>query len=415
MSGRTNRRWIVMFALVLTGGTIYTLPYLRQAFHATMLEALGVTNQELGWLNSSFGVLALICYLPGGWVADKVSARKLLTVSMLVTGATGFAFAALPPYPILIALHALWGVTTILTYWAALIKATRAWGTADEQGKAFGFLDGGRGLIEGGVGLVAIFVFGQFANRVAGLQGVIVTYSVATIVGGVLAWFFIPEPKGDEASTAVSLEQFGIVAKMPVVWAHALVILFAYFAYWGTFDIAAFATDAFGQSDAFGAELANARNFIRPVAAITAGFLADKIKPSRAVTAGFLTLVVAYGAMAAIPTAASALWLLWIDIAVVAIAVYALRGVYYALLEEGGVPVYLTGTAVGFVSIIGYTPDIVMPIFTGWLLDTFPGAAGHRYLYGALAFGAIAGVVATRAIVMLSQSEPSEVMVEEAA
>lgn len=395
-----------MFALVLTGGTIYTLPYLRQVFHSTMLEALGVTNQELGWLNSAFGVLALVCYLPGGWVADKVSARKLLTFSMLVTGLTGFAFAAFPPYPFLVALHALWGVTTILTYWAALIKATRAWGSATEQGKAFGFLDGGRGLVEGAVGLAAIYVFGLYADRVAGLQGVIVTYACATVIGGVLAWFFIPEPKGDEASTAVSLEQFGVVARMPVVWAHALVILFAYFAYWGTFDLASFATDGFGQTDTFGATLANVRNFIRPVAAIAAGLLADRIKPSRAVTAGFLALVVAYGAMAALPTAPSALWLLWIDTAVVAIAVYALRGVYYALLEEGGVPLFLTGTAVGLVSIVGYTPDIVMPIFTGWLLDTFPGAAGHRYLYGALAFGSIAGVIATRAIVVLAHTEP---------
>lgn len=406
-----------MFALVFTGGTIYTLPYLRQAFHGTMLEALGVGNQKLGWLNSAFGVLALVCYLPGGWVADKFSARKLLTFSMIVTGATGFLFALFPPYPYLVALHALWGVTTILTYWAALIKATRGWGCAEEQGRAFGFLDGGRGIVEGVVGLVAIFVFAQFADRVAGLAGVIVTYSAATLVGGVLAWFFVPELDDEGGGkTAVDMAQIGAVIRMPVVWAHALVILFAYFAYWGTFDLASFATDGFGQSDAFGASLANLRNWVRPVAAIGAGLLADKIKPSRAVTGAFLMLVVAYGVMAAMPTTASMLWLLWIDTAVVAIAVYALRGVYYALLEEGNVPLYLTGTAVGFVSIVGYTPDIVMPIFMGWLLDTYPGALGHQYLFGALAFGAIAGVVATRAIGVLARADaPVVVGVEELA
>ena len=39
------------------------------------------------------------------------------------------------------------GVTTILFFWAALIRATRDWGGNNAQGRAFGLLDGGRGLL----------------------------------------------------------------------------------------------------------------------------------------------------------------------------------------------------------------------------------------------------------------------------
>lgn len=398
-----------MFSLVFSAGCIYTLPYLRQSYHSTMLEALGVTNAELGWLNSAFGVFALVCYLPGGWVADRFGPKLLLTVSMIATGLGGFAFAAFPPYPVLLAIHALWGVTTILTFWAALIKATRAWGTRREQGKAFGLLDGGRGVVEGVAGIVTIAVFSSFATKTEGLGGVIITYSIACLLGGVVVWLFVPEVD-DGSTTAVDLSGFAEAARLPVVWCQALVIMFAYSAYWATFDLAAFAVDGFEQSEVFGASLATFRTWLRPIAAIAAGLLADKIRPSKAVTAGFLMLVVAYGALAAMPTSASMLWLLWIDVAVISIAVFALRGVYFALLEEGGVPLRLTGSVVGLVSILGYTPDIIMPILSGWLLDTFPGATGHRYLFGIVAIGSILGVVATRALAFFATARSTNVV-----
>lgn len=36
---------------------------------------------------------------------------------------------------------------------------------------------------------------------------------------------------------------------------------------------------------------------------------------------------------------------------------YAVRGVYYATMGEAGVPVAMTGTATGIISVIGYLPD----------------------------------------------------------
>ena len=64
--------------------------------------------------------------------------------------------ATIPSYPVLLGLYAWWGITTILTFWAALIKATRIWGGSEGQGKAFGLLDGGRGVTGGA--LAALFI-----------------------------------------------------------------------------------------------------------------------------------------------------------------------------------------------------------------------------------------------------------------
>ncbi|MEX2452146.1 MAG: MFS transporter, partial [Rhodospirillales bacterium] len=141
------QRWFYIGSLMLAGESIYMLPYMRKTFQTSMEEVFRLDAAEIGLLNSMFGVLALACYFPGGWLADRLSARKLLTFSLVSTGLGGLYMTTLPSYAGLLAVNAFWGVTSILTFWAALIKATRNWGGENEQGLSFGLLDGGRGAV----------------------------------------------------------------------------------------------------------------------------------------------------------------------------------------------------------------------------------------------------------------------------
>ena len=75
-------------------------------------------------------------------------------------------------------------------------------------------------------------------------------------------------------------------------------------------------------------------------------------------------------------------------------AVFGLRGVYFALLQEAKVPMAVTGTAVGLVSVVGYTPDIFVNWVGGWLLDRTPGVGGHQDFFWFLASFAAIGLVA---------------------
>ena len=79
----------------------------------------------------------------------------------------------------------------------------------------------------------------------------------------------------------------------------------------------------------------------------------------------------------------------------VAIGVYSLRPLYFAIMEEGKIPYALTGTAVGIVSVVGYTPDIFVGPLMGLLLDNSPGEAGHRHLFLFLAMFACLGLAAS--------------------
>ena len=64
-----------------------------------------------------------------------------------------------------------------------------------------------------------------------------------------------------------------------------------------------------------------------------------------------------------------------------------------SVVSTSGVPVAWTGTAVGLVSLVGYTPDVFFGPVMGHILDTHPGVTGHQYLFTMLAAVAVVGAV----------------------
>ena len=85
--------------------------------------------------------------------------------------------------------------------------------------------------------------------------------------------------------------------------------------------------------------------------------------------------------------------------------VFALRAIYFALMEECKIPLTLTGITIGIVSAIAYTPDIFAHIIAGLFLDNFAGVNGFRYFFGFLAILAIAGLAVT--MILRSKAEAS--------
>jgi nitrate/nitrite transporter NarK len=392
-------------SLVLAGESIYMLPYLRKTFQTSMEATFGLSAFEVGTLNALFGVLALICYLPGGWLADRFSARRLLTVSLVATALGGVYMASRPGYAGLLAVHAFWGVFTILTFWAALIKATRLWSAPDAQGRAFGILDGGRGLVGAVLASAAALVFGLSASTEQGLVWVILLYSAACLVAAAAVWGLVPDDhetfsqrSAGEQGGRRALESVVQATRIPEVWLIAVVIFCAYLMFLGSYDFPAYAERGFDRSKEFGAWLGAFRDWLRPVAAIGAGLVADRFSTSRASALVFATLLAAWASLALVPAELSMIAVLWIQVAVVALGVFALRGIYYALLEESRIPLHLTGVAVGGISMLAYTPDIFAAMLSGWLVDTHAGVVGYRIYFGVMAAAAALGLAAALAI-----------------
>lgn len=141
----TLQHWLVLAVLSASGGIIFLLPFLQEVYYKPLMLALDIDNTQVGSLMSAFGLTSMLSYFPGGWLADRVSPRKLLTLSLLATGALGLYFATFPPYVVSLAIHTAWGVSITLLFWSAMIRVTRGWASADEQGRAFGLLEPGAG------------------------------------------------------------------------------------------------------------------------------------------------------------------------------------------------------------------------------------------------------------------------------
>ncbi len=395
---RVLSRYVVMGVLGLAGTVIYLLPFLREIYYEPLRLALGLTNSQTGVLMAVFGFTSMIAYIPGGWIADRVEPRRLIAASLVSTGLLGFYFATFPSYLVAIVIHALWGLTVTGMMWGAMIKATREWASGEEQGKAFGLLEAGRGVFEAAFLSIFLAIFARLGGDAPAFAAIIVQYSVLHVVLGVVAYFLITPGMGDRSETSASLADILRVLRMRQVWLIAIVVLAGYSAYWGAYYFTPYASDVFMMSAVLAGAIGAGKVWLKPFAAVAAGLIADRIGISKAVAYCFYVLIASFAAFAVLPGGASMIPFMLGNVAIASLAIFALRGIYFALLEEGGVPIAVTGTAAGVVSMLGFTPDIFMPLVGGVLLDAFPGGAGYKFYFAFIALLCGCGAAATLAI-----------------
>jgi len=405
-----------MLTLVLAGEIAYLLPFsLTRFFRPSVLEAFNITNTNLGDIFAVYGILAMIAYFPGGALADRFSARSLLTVSLFATGLGGLYMSTYPGPIGLMLLFAYWGVTTILLFWAALIRATREWGGDDEQGRAFGILEGGRGVVAAllataGVALFAVYMPVDVASvseegRREALRYVILLYSGATMATAVLTWLVIPAVRHVGDSGRSIFKGAVAVLNRPLVWAQAAVIICAYCGYKGLDNYSIYAVQVLGMNEVDGAKLSAIGMYVRPVAAVAAGLLADRWSAARTLRLSFAFALISYVVLAFVSPHGGALFVIYGNLFVSFFAVFALRGVYFALLGENNVPPFLTGAVAGAVSFVGYTPEIFFGPITGRILDANPGAVGFQHYFLFLAAVSATGIVVVSWLLWLQRSE----------
>lgn len=412
---RSVHRYATMFALIVAGEIVFGLPFhTARFFRPTLLDVFAFTNTQLGDLFAIYGVVAMLSYFPGGALADRFSARSLLTASLLATGAGGLVMVTIPPGYSLGILYGFWGFTTIFLFWGALIRATREWGGTSTQGLAFGILEGGRGIVAALAASLALAVFAAVMpadvamasddERRAGMQSIILVYSAAAFLAALLTWCTVPVAERPDEASGQALRGMKQVLTRPVIWAHAAIIICAYCGYKALDNVSLYAVQVLGMDEVRGAALATYGSWIRPFAAVLAGLVADRYSATRSIAACFAVMTGTWALLGFLSVDAIAINLIYANLAVTYAAVFALRGIYYALLEENRTPAYLTGAAVGLVSLIGYTPEIFFAPIAGRILDANPGAVGFRHYFFFLAAISMLGILFVVALLWLRRS-----------
>lgn len=392
--------------LILAGETVFILPFvLARVFRATVLEVFQINNTELGFCFSVYGIVAVFSYLFGGPLADRFPPRKLMGTALILTALGGLVYASSPTFQTLIILYGFWGFTTIFLFWSAMIKATRVWGGNDSQGKAFGFLDGGRGLVGALFGLLGVFVFSLFVSeteissevQLKAFNYVVYTSSALVAIIGVIVLFFLKIDKETEATSheKITFKNIKTVLKLPSVWLLMVIIICAYVGYKITDIFSLYAKDVMLYSEVDAAKTGTFLLFIRPIVGVVIGFLADRSRPSIYLCIGFVLSFFGGLLFASGILDQETDLLFFLSIIVTAVGVYAARVLYFAVMKEGNIPLTLTGTAVGIISFIGYTPEVFAGPAIGYFLDGSPGEKGHQQVFWMLTIFSVIGFLAS--------------------
>lgn len=405
MTASTAKRYIQLGVLTIAAGAVYPLIYLRQNFEVSILESFGITIAQLGQCYSMLGVIFVVTYLPSGWLADRVSPRGLVAFSLALTGLLGIWFSTMPSFEVLLVIFAGWGIVTGLTFWAAMIKAVAVLAQHDEQGRFFGILEGGRGLVEAILASIAVFLFAYSLNELtqstsAALVKVIYLYVGFALILAPLVYFAIDDKTDEEKatetpkrSTTQLLADLRVILSNQGIWLAAFCILSGYQLFWATYSFSGYLQNIYGLTAVAGGVLTVVKLWMRPIGAVAAGFIGDSLNLEKTLAALMFLGTLSIASLIIMPVNVGVTVLVAVVIAV-GLMTYAIRGIFWATLDDCNVPIRIKGLAIGVMSLIGYSPDIYLPLLNGYLLEAYPGKTGYDLYFGFIVIVGVLGTIA---------------------
>ena len=406
------KKYGTLLLLATGAGIIFQLPYIRETFYVPIQNAMNLSNAQMGLLSSGYATMSLFSYFIGGIIADKFSARKLLTFSFIATGILGLWFSTFPGYTISRGIFVLMGISTIITYWSACIKATRMLGNDEEQGRLFGLQEGLRGIMN------ALLVFGmtaaftRFADEVAGASAAIKVCSIVVIIIGILNFIFIEDTKKEENPESFMEVTKGMFKALliPRVWLLVAIVFTAYSVYGLIAYATTFAQQFYGLSAASAATLGGIRYLIQGAGGIVGGFLADKVKSRfKVIIGGCIGLALSFGLFIVMPSKASLCVMVVANFFVGLFFIYAVRSQYFAVHDDAGIPLNMSGRVSGIASCLGYTPDIFMYTLVGSWMDNY-GRTGYNMTWAYAMVAAVLCAIITFILSRIVKKEKAQKM-----
>lgn len=390
------RNFWAIIIVAFGGAIIYGLPYFRYDYYDAYLEVYNLTDTQMGVFGSILGVFGMISYLFGGIVSDRFSTRTILTVSLIGTGLGGFVHLLPLNFTALVCLYAFWGVSSLFAFWPCCIKAVRILSGSGDQGKAFGFFEGGRGIGAGLMATGAVFAFkigaGQMDDQVEGMRYAIIFYSVLTILMGVLVFFTVKDEKM-EKSDRVTFKGIGELLRMPAVWIIGFVTFCNYVFTLSMYYFTPYLTEILGATVTFAAALAASKRWFSLLGNVGGGIVTDKVGTGRMLLISFIVMAVGTVGMLLLPQNSGSIMIFTVLFVIVYIFYNVNYAMTWAMMDEGAIPERLSGSAAGLISTIGYLPEIFCSLLAGIMIDQNPGWEGYRNYFGFVTAMLVIGAV----------------------
>jgi len=367
-----------------------------------MLELWAISKTQFGLLMTIYGVVHNIFYVGLSWAQDRFSPRVLIPANMVLGGITTFFLGQTSDFQTLCLLFFMLAMWCEGAFWPAILSSVRKSTAAEHQGKIFGVFEGGRGIVELFQNALTVALYATLGYSLLGLELAFKCNAIIMILLGIIAWFRLPgesllKSTGDGKTKMTEVvEGMKLSLKLPEVWLASLTGFFIYFVYTSLPFYITYLNDLHTLPvlavSIFGVVATSAG---RIGTAFPAGFIAAKFfgGTSGGMRAGLLAVVLLAALMSLLPASAGFSWVAMAIMMPLILIVFFMRALYFAPYGEMGLPPRFSGSVIAIAAFVVYLPSSFAYLLWGYLLDSFPGEAGYRYLFGILACAALLGAL----------------------
>ena len=394
-------KWGKLCFLILGGGTIFKLSSMKDVFYVPMQQDWGLSNTQIGFGFTIYAIIQTIGLFSSLYIADRFSKKILLPAGLIGVGLCGAYLSTLPPFTgYLIAFGAMAFFGEVV-YWPVLLKSVRLLGNKEEQGRMFGFLEAGRGVVDVLVASGALYIFVLFGEGKTGMQAGLIYYTLATIIVGIITYFIVDNDDKKETSSASEanrqvLEGIKNVVKCPNLWLASMSIFFVYSAYCGLTYFIPFLKDIYALPIALiGAYGIINQYALKMIGGPLGGFLADKVAKSPTIYLKwtFLLSAIAMAIFIMLPHDSMNVYLGMTATLGFGAIIFSQRAIFFAPMDEIGTPRQYGVSAMAFGCIIGYMPSMFAYALYGSLLDNFEGIQGYNYVFSIMVTFSLLGFI----------------------
>ena len=367
-----------------------------------MLELWAISKTQFGLLMTIYGVVHNIFYVGLSWAQDRFSPRVLIPANMVLGGITTFFLGQTSDFQTLCLLFFMLAMWCEGAFWPAILSSVRKSTAAEHQGKIFGVFEGGRGIVELLQNALTVALYATLGYSLLGLELAFKCNAIIMILLGITAWFRLPgesllKSTGDGKTKMTEVvEGMKLSLKLPEVWLASLTGFFIYFVYTSLPFYITYLNDLHTLPvlavSIFGVVATSAG---RIGTAFPAGFIAAKFfgGTSGGMRAGLLAVVLLAALMSLLPASAGFSWVAMAIMMPLILIVFFMRALYFAPYGEMGLPPRFSGSVIAIAAFVVYLPSSFAYLLWGYLLDSFPGETGYRYLFGILACAALLGAL----------------------
>ncbi len=188
-----------LIVMAVTHSLAHAFQYMHTTLYPTLVTEFSLTNQQVGLISSIPSLISAILYIPMGLLSDKVGAKKMIILSILVAiiGALSAGLAQ-NPWMLIVAVSLLYLNTTI--YHPASYSFTTFLFEPRDRSKALG-VQGAGGTLGMALGPISISILVGVLGL--GWRQAYLAWVIPLLLGIVAVWYirFIPTSEDEDTTS----------------------------------------------------------------------------------------------------------------------------------------------------------------------------------------------------------------------